>query len=340
MSKNKKLKKAYRDLQIQEAPDLWERIESNLTPKNISQEEKPEIIHAEERKTKKNYRAEAGLAAAACCALLVLGGMMGRQQMKTGMTGAAETTAGQVMMEAETAAAQTTAAAETAVESGREEKNQMAAESVMPETSAEPSGQTDGIMTVSYDSLALNGTDTPAPPADAVYVPEDNYYFTEADLKDAGLLSQVTVENVSYENGPDGRADSLVYDVVVDNVLYSEDYVSNNQRLQVKSPLVGSGEENSLLYTLKEGGTYILPLKYEDGAYWLVYPSSPQIEVTEDMKYVFHTGWQSLVDDRTAVVLKNAESPEDFYYDRMVMRNDPVFLSNLTVLMEKMHSAG
>lgn len=306
MSKNSELKKAYRDLQLQEAPDLWNRIESNLMPKAVVEEETPKIIHAEKRKKKKNYRTEAGLAAAACCILLVFGGMMGRQK-GADVTGAAETTAGSEMMVKGTA------------------------DAVSPQP---VSG--DMSVSISYDSLALRGTDAPAPPEHAVYVPADHYYFTEADLKDAGLLSQVTVESVSYENDPDGRADSVVYDVVVDNVLYLEDYVSEAQKLQVKSPLVGS-REDGMLYSLKEGGTYILPLKYENSAYWLVYPNAPQIEVTEDTKYLFHTGWQSLINDQTAIVLKNALSPEDYYYDRMVMRKDPVFLSNLTALMQVMH---
>lgn len=311
MSKNKELKKAYRDLQIQEAPDLWNRIEANLSPKAVGEE--PRIIHAAEKKKKKNYRATAGLATAACCALLVFGGMAGREQMKSDIAGVAGNIEEAGMM-----------AEETRTEGSGEEVTLAAA---YPGDS----------ITVSYDSLGLQGNKPPAPPENAVYVPGDHFYFTESDLKNAGLLSQVTVQAVSYESGRDSQADCVVYDVVTDKVLYSEDYVNEGQTLQVKSPLVGNGEENSLLYLLKEGGTYILPLKYENSAYWLVYPNSPQIEVTKDTKYVFHTGWQSLVKDQTAVVLKHAESPEDYYYDRIVMRNDPVFLIDLTVLMETVH---
>ena len=324
MSKNNELKKAYRDLQIQEAPDLWNRIESNLAPKDVTEERKPDIIHAKEKK-KKNYRAEAGLAAAACCALLVFGGLAGRRTKQFDAAGNMEAT----MAAMETEAAETTAG--SAMKSTQDTIRAEAPQDAMKAKSERP---------VFYESLALKGTPSPLPPENAVYVPGNNYYFTEADLKNAGFLGQVTVENVSYENGPDGRAVSVVYDVVVDKVLYSEDYVSEKQSLQVKSPLVGNGEDNSLLYALKEGGMYILPLKYEDSAYWLVYPNSPQIEVTKDTKYVFHTGWQSLINDQTAVVLKQAESPEDYYYDRMVLRDDPVFLSNLTVLVEAAHRPG
>ncbi|MBT9775678.1 hypothetical protein GPL15_04015 [Clostridium sp. MCC353] len=355
MSKNNELKKAYRDLQIQEAPDLWNRIEANLTSKDVPEEDKPVIIHAEEKKKKKkrtNYRAEAGLAAAACCALLVFGGMAGRRQKGFEMAGTMETT--MAAMETTAGLAMETTA-DTAMDGPRDtirtETGPMAPEAEGAEASTQPgdsSGEEKNQVSqygntprpVSYDSLALKGTPSPLPPENAVYVPGNNYYFTEADLKNAGFLGQVTVENVSYENGSDGRAVSVVYDVVVDKVLYSEDYVSEKQSLQVKSPLVGNGEDNSLLYSLKAGGIYILPLKYENSAYWLLYPNSPQIEVTEDTRYVFHTGWQSLVNDQTAVVLKQAESPEDYYYDRMVMREDPVFLSNLTVLVEAAHRPG
>ena len=40
------------------------------------------------------------------------------------------------------------------------------------------------------------------------------------------------------------------------------------------------------------------------------------------------------MDQKTAVVLKTAYSPNDYFYDRMVIRSDEEFLTNLTTLVE------
>lgn len=334
MSDKKRLEKAYRDLQIQKAPDLWNRIEAGLEAREENPaDEKPVRIHVDKRKgRKKNYRFEAGIAAAACCALLAAGSL---KFNRGAQSGAMETNA--VMAEG-TMAAETTAAA------ALEPQETLAQKAEVPSYGDYAEGQNEAVPggtseagIVRYESLALAGVPAPVPPENSVFVPDDHYYFTEDSLKDAGLLSQVQVKQVSYEESPDGLVHFVIYDVVVDKVLYSEDYVSEKQELQVKSPLTGDGAD---LYLLKEGGNYILPLKYEDGAYRLVYPECPQIEVTEDTRYVFHTGWQSLVDDRTAVVLKSSESPEDYYYDRMVLRDDAEFLSNLTALVQMKREAG
>ncbi|RGY96840.1 hypothetical protein [Clostridium sp. AM58-1XD] len=346
MSKNDKLKKAYRDLQLQEAPDLWERIEGGLKTEETRHENQRAAVFANGRKRQRMYQIGAGLAAA-CCLLFVAGSLF------TGREGAADmAAAGTTAWSA--AEAGTEAAAETAAEAHKEAvpadtAEKMPKEAGVPyETAAMPEYEDHAEISdltglpgiIRYESLALAGTVVPVPDSEAVYEPADSYYFTEDSLREASLLSQAEVTEISYEKDSAGRIQNVVYEMNVDRVLYSEDYVSEGQSIRVKSPLVGSTAENSMLYELKEGGTYILPLKAEGTEWWLAFPYAPQIEVTEDTRYLFHNGWKSLVDDRTSVVVMTAKKQGDCYYDRMVLRDDSEFLSNLAELTEAKRKEG
>lgn len=315
MSKNKKLEKAYRDLQMQEVPDLWNRIETNL-------KSQPGGCGDTGPGKQKINRYGAGMAAA-CAAIIIIGAWKGiggwdQRLSSTGTVAVEEaaTKAGTAMED--NGAAETHISAE-----GQDIKNAgMMAEGQSPNAQK----------ILSYDSLSLLGTKAHLPLGEASFVPEDQRYFTEEVLKDTGLLAEAFVDSVSYEKDDQGRLSRAVYEIRVQRVLYSEDYVSEGQRLLVESPLVGSGGE--VLYEMKEGGTYILPLKTGERACGLVFPYGPQIEVTKDQGYVFHNGFRSLVNEETSVVLMGKSAQEDYYYDRMVFRDDTVFLSNLTQLVE------
>ena len=348
MSDKKRLEKAYRDLQAKEIPDLWSRIEDQLSPRELRQAETSEQV----KEKRSNYRFEAGLAAAACCILLAIGGLRAQNgamfeqappiMEETASKDDGGSGEGKGSQGAEEMAAGTAAGPEASMEGKNEAES--GAESV-----AEPvQGQRNqtgpseipeldfpgNYGPVRYEALALSGKEPKAPPENSSYVPEDHYYFTEADLRNTGLLCQVKVLEAGYEAEEDGTVHDVNYEVVIDKILYSEDYVKEQEHLLVKGTLVGNGPEDAARYQMKEGGTYILPLAYEDGVYRLVYPNAPQIEVTQDTRYVFHTGWSSLVDQKTAVVLKTAYSPNDYFYDRMVIRSDEEFLTNLTTLVE------
>ena len=56
--------------------------------------------------------------------------------------------------------------------------------------------------------------------------------------------------------------------------------------------------------------------------------------MTGDGAYLFHSGYVSLVNDTTDVVIGSQEGENDYYYDRMVLRNDEDFLSQLVSLVE------
>lgn len=370
MNEKKRLEKAYRDLQLQETPDLWEQIEGRLVSKERTEEEaKTEaddvrrvVPFQSEKKsrTRRYYRLGTGVAAAACCFFLAAGVMTGRKLFNNegaGLSGqsnfisatmaafenaagvtsagiAAETSAGEMsdgtayfetQNSGQFAPAGITAkdiSSEDTVSEGTVSKN-----TVSEDTSSE-------LDSVQYENLRLPKTPALLLPEHAIFTSPDGFYFAEERLRDADLLGQMTVTGVSFDTEADGFSHHVVYEMTVDTVLYSENYVNSGQKLEILSPLLGDSTKEAVLYQLKKGGTYLLPLTYENGSYQLLYPASPQIEVTGDSEYVFHNGWQSLVNDRTRIVHKTPESPEDHYSDRLLLRDDKTFLSNLTALVE------
>ena len=140
--------------------------------------------------------------------------------------------------------------------------------------------------------------------------------------------------SVTLETNENQQTAFLVYDVVVDSVNYSEDYVTDLTRLTIKSPIVRAiGQKNEILYQLQKGETYLLPLKKQAESWELLFPFAPQIQKTEDGAYLFHSGYNSLIDDQTSVVVMDQEGSNDFYYDRMLLRNDDTFLSDYLSLI-------
>ncbi len=192
-----------------------------------------------------------------------------------------------------------------------------------------PEGVTD------YRQLQLAAYQPVTVPENALTVPEDYQYFSEAVLKDTELLCGGTVTKVSLEEDSSGRAIKVVYEMTLDQVYYAEDYITGIERITVKSPIVKTdGDQAYILYQLQPGGTYLLPLIKQDGEWELLYPFAPQIQVTGDGAYLFHSGYASLVNDTTDVVIGSQEGENDYYYDRMVLRNDEDFLSQLVSLVE------
>lgn len=192
-----------------------------------------------------------------------------------------------------------------------------------------------------YDQLQLVSYQPLAVPANAVTVPEDSQYFSEAIFRDTELLVGGTVTDVSLEYDGDGKAVKVVYEMNLDQVYYAEDYTTGLETLTVKSPIVETeGDEVFILYQLQPGGTYLLPLWQKNGDWELLYPFAPQIQVTGDGGYLFHSGYASLVTGDTSVVLGSQEGENDYYYDRMLLREDGNFLSDFVSLVENQVQGG
>lgn len=184
------------------------------------------------------------------------------------------------------------------------------------------------------DQLQLASYQPVALPGNAVTVAEDSQYFSEDILRDAELLCGARVTGVSLEQDATGKAVKVVYEMAMEQVYYAEDYVTGMETVTVKSPIIKTdGDEMYILYQLQPGGTYLLPL-YKPGQDWeLLYPFAPQIQVTGDGAYLFHTGYTSLMTEDTSLVIGRPEGDNDYFYDRMVLRRDENFLSDLLKLV-------
>lgn len=173
-------------------------------------------------------------------------------------------------------------------------------------------------------------------PENALTVSEDARYFSESILGDTELLCGATVVSAQLEQDEFGRAVKVSYQMTVERVEYAEDYIAPMDTVTVKSPIISTeGDESYVLYQLIPGNTYLLPLVQKEGCFELLYPFAPQIQVTEDQEYVFHSGYASLISPDTSVTVKEQEGTNDYYYDRMLVRTDDNFLSDLIALIER-----
>ncbi len=333
MKQKSSLEQEYKNLMSQSAPDLWDRIEGNL-------KEYPERGHLPEhedirKRTSGHVRPETSRSSystvykwasfgttaiiAAACLLVIAGPWYStlfpvRNQAGSSMETAAETTAGWI-------------AGETLVD---EEDSRTTADCIVNEPSSD---KTAGVL--HYSQLNLASYSALSLPPHAVTVPEDTMYFSEDILADTELLCLGTVTSVSLETDSSQNAALLVYDITLDSICYSQDYTESLTSLTVRSPIVASeGGENQILYQLQVGSSYVLPLKQLGSDWQLLFPFAPQIQITENGAYLFHSGYASLTDDQTLVVVGEPEGANDFYYDRMLLRDDDGFLSDVLSLVQ------
>ncbi len=301
----KRLEQEYRKLKHQAVPDLWDRIEANLTEHPERMEISQTAGDGKQRsaRTVRRRNPVYGMAAAAAAVAVLAAAVPQMNQIRH--KGSAIAGAG---------------SADTKLLS-----DEVSGQSVktMP----------DGV--VDYSQLELAAYRPLKVPEQAVSIPEDTRYFSEAVLSDTELLCRGTVTSAALEEDDAGKAVKVVYEMTLDQVYYSEDYTTGMDHITVKSPIVKTdGDEVYILYQLQQGGSYVLPLRKEEADWELIYPFAPQIQVTGDGAYLFHTGYASLVNDEAALVVGSPESANDYYYDRMLLRKDDNFLSDFVTLVE------
>lgn len=169
-----------------------------------------------------------------------------------------------------------------------------------------------------------------------IAVPEDLCYFSEDVLGDTELLFAGSVTDIFFECDKLGRADKIVYQMNLEQVYYAQNYISGGSVILVKSPIVKTqGDEMHSLYQLQQNCSYLLPLCQKKGNWELVYPFAPQIQVMPDGAYLFHTGYISLINKETQTTVQNQEGLNDYFYDRMRLRRDDEFLSELVHLVKR-----
>ena len=172
-------------------------------------------------------------------------------------------------------------------------------------------------------------------PQDALTVPADSAYFSQEILFDAELVCTATVEDASLEYDTQGRANRVVYQLVLDQIHDAQDYIAKASQITVKSPIVrAEGDEAWVLYQMQAGKTYLLPLKKQKESWELLYPFAPQIQLTDTQGYLFHSGYTSLINETTQVVAREPEGKNDYFYDRMLVREDEYFLSDFLKLIQ------
>lgn len=328
MKQQSSFEQKYKDLMHQAAPDLWSRIEGNLKehPERVlcqdEEKEEPAILKNSAPAYHTIYkRITFGTAAAAAAVFLLV--MVSPRfpsvfpvrkhaEIDMELSGNSEAEAGMKagMVSETTAAFDGNALINPEIANGKEA----------------------GILY--YSQLDLASYTCLSLPAGAVTLPEDTMYFSEDILGDTQLLCLGTVMSVSFETDQSGNPAFLVYDIRLDSVCYSEDYTTDLESLTVKSPIVKADRgDNQILYQLQTGASYLIPLKKQSDCWELLFPFAPQVQVTGNGAYLFHSGYTSLTNANTFVVLGEQEGANDFYYDRMLLRDDEDFLSDFISLV-------
>ncbi len=133
--------------------------------------------------------------------------------------------------------------------------------------------------------------------------------------------------------------DVLIQTDVIVNAYVDRVYSKGNStcyEISAKNTETGDAEnitlESDSIYTMKQDGSYILPLKNENGNYSLAFENAPQIEETESGGLIFHNGWISL-DENSAPTEYLQVSVDDFFYDRMRFS----YSGDISPLLEKWH---
>lgn len=314
-----RLKQEYQNWKRQSAPELWDRIEKDL--KNYPERElAKQEIQVEQRNRKTGRRAKGKIfygaagAAAVICLMVSVSGWYRGFLVRQGEGKEGYDTVFEAGIAEETRVAEETRIAEEA--EGAEEAN------------GESKMQSEVILTGNADILRV--------PEDAFAVPADSAYFSQAVLADTELVCAGRIEDVSLEYDQQGRAVKVCYQFAVDQVYYAQDYFTGTEKITVKSPIVqAEGDEAYLLYQMRKGKMYLLPLKKQEGDWELVYPFAPQVQVTDGRGYLFHSGYSSLVNEETQVVRGEQEGENDYFYDRMLLREDGEFVADFLRLVEE-----
>lgn len=296
----KRLKREYRKWKRQISPDLWERIDGNLKP------------HPERDAAKAEETKDGGLAASVTVSFL-------RQCIVF-------TAAAAILF----AAVRWTPGVLESLDRGgdRIAETEAAAETTAGQYPNSP--KEDGTV---HDSSYTGRLHVPE---GAVTVPENERYFSEAVLGDTELVISGRILEAGLEYDGAGRAVRISYEIQIQQVLYAEDYISDAERVTVKSPIIkADSDEAYILYQMELGKEYLLPVKKQEGEWGLVYPFAPQVQKTAGGAWQFHSGYVSLANDAALVVAGEQEGDNDFYYDRLLLREDSSFVPEFVALVRK-----
>lgn len=200
---------------------------------------------------------------------------------------------------------------------------------------------------VYYDQLALPDDQPIEIPANTSVILESPIDFSEYLLADTELLCRAVVTDAYLDINEKGETDRVAYEIAVEEVYFmSDSSISSGNgevaeipsTMTIFSPIMLTGQApEHILHQLQPGGIYLLTLRMqeenEEKNWEIVFPYAPQIQLTGDGGYLFHSGYVSMVDDQTVKVIAGQDGPNDDYYDRMLFRKDDGFLSEFVDLL-------
>ena len=303
MNENK-LKELYEAEINNSAPDfdkLWEKIDSNLAPKESIA---PEIKLAPKKSPMNAVKAIAALAAGLALVAFIPS-LFSANQFSADMSESAGFDA-----PADAADVQNSVITEEASDNAADAMEEEAASDDMSEDVQEE-------MLISYEDLSFNSY------SETIFTctgtPRGGEYFVEDEvLADADYIVSATVKNVLLSD--DGSR--IIYELEAD-VSYPE--------ITSETIIV----ESCSVYTMKRGREYLIPVAETADGYRTVYDNIPQIEFTADGGLVYYNGWSSLDDSTSQSIIYPQKTVDDFFYDRMKFSNS----GDYSAMIQKFYDA-
>lgn len=288
MNENK-LKELYEAEINNSAPDfdkLWEKIDSNLAPKEIIA---PEIAITPKKSPMNAVKTVAALAAGLALVAFIPS-LFSTNQFSADMSESAGMAADSPT---DSADIQNSVNMEDASDDAADAMDEEAVSDSMWEDVQEEE------MLISYEDLSFNSY------SETVYTctgtPQGGEYFVEEEvLADADYIINAKVKNVSLSE--DGS--KILYELE-NSVTYPE----------IRTEIVFV--ESCSAYTMKRGREYLIPVAQTADGYRTVYDNIPQIEFTADGGLVYYNGWSSLDDSTSQSIIYPQRTVDDFFYDRM-----------------------
>lgn len=237
------------------------------------------------------------------------------------------------------------------------------AEGEKPPSGVETPGQEE--TTVLYSTLNFSESTEVQAPVASGGMTDKIAPFTENILGESSAVIKGTVTNIRFkeykyviESGDDQSVEteasrqSVIYEVKVDKIYYSTKTFSVGETILVENDLYTYTSLASSVEKLNINRQYILALYENDGEIYVeadtenvenaeklesnlsvLYPFTPQIEITKDGQYLFPDHWKTLVNDNAKTVIMDGEEGIG-YYGEMKLREDSTFEDDLQKVVD------
>jgi hypothetical protein len=188
---------------------------------------------------------------------------------------------------------------------------------------------------VSLGSLGISYY-TETIPEGTVTVTAEDSAFAEHILKNADVLSVVTVRAVSFVRDSTGAVSLISYTADVERTCYTKYPSSVPSEITITSPVIVSESDGKhMLYAMATSGKYILPLRISGSDYELVTAGTPQIAIGRNNAVVFHEGYRSLMTTATGKITDGSSSPANPSLPLYYRADTENVITDLTRLVRK-----